>query len=905
MKKLLLLTLAGLCVLALSGVAVATPPSIASLAPTVAGTNPGALRPVWAALVDPIAPTVTAIDPASSANDIDTPVTITGADFASGATGTVAPAASRGGTPLTNVTFVDSSTLTATVPWGMDPGVYDLTVTNPDGGTASLPSAFTVTPGIGKWNGGDLFGGRVGQVLMKPADPTTLYAPAYGIVGLFRSRDAGQTWTHVGTDVFISNGKFAIDPLHPSWLWGYSFDGLHRSQDEGDTWTTVMGNTWPDGRAIDHGQVYPSPYDPRTLFLSSYDEPLEAYPPGGAAGLINSTDGGASWQIVAGLEGVQVEDVAYHPTDPLRMVLVTRDARIFASSDGGVTWTEAAKPAVSSIGFRGVIAYNPYKAGEVWIASISPNVLFKSEDAALAGWRNVTQLDGMGGWNLTFTGPNSVYTTQHHSTDGGGTWERFGPITSYGQLTFDPVHPQIGYLGDDSYGVQKTTDGGLNWEVKDQGLTGMICDSLDVSPADPLRLFATFGDSAGVYRSGDGAGDWTYLPIAESIHLRQIREDPTDAQRVYAISHSAFYVGAGMGETWSDLGWNVSPPSPSEVLWIMEPDPFQPGHLLVGRDTGAYLTGPGYIYGSSDFGLTWHAVTMPQALARITDIAFDPVAPGLVYLTTAGTGVYRSTDGGTSWERIDDPGQPKMQGAESITFATHPRPTLLVGTGSEPYRSMDGGSTWERAQSQPGGVREYLFVGRDSTRLYAATFRGLFLSSDGGDAWTRAAGVFGRIQILALGSAAASDHTILYAATSGGAAGATSSTAARSPRTALSATSTPVSAGIYRYVLLPAPKLTLRLRGLRSGALKLGRSLTATGRVAPSRFAGSRVKMTLQRKGRKWVTVKRVTRTSSAKGAYSWKYRPAKRGSYRLQATVAKTTKTAAAATKWRTFKVK
>ena len=127
-----------------------------------------------------------------------------------------------------------------------------------------------------------------------------------------------------------------------------------------------------------------------------------------------------------------------------------------------------------------------------------------------------------------------------------------------------------------------------------------------------------------------------------------------------------------------------------------------------------------------------------------------------------------------------------------------------------------------------------------------------------------------------------------------------------SSRTAHGAASTMVDAGVYRYILLPAPTLTLKLSGLRSGALRLGRSLTASGRVTPSRYAGIKVKLTVQRKrGTKWVTLKPVTRTSSSTGAYSWKYKPGKRGNYRLQAAVAKTTKTAGAATKWRMFKVK
>ena len=181
MKKLLSsLTFAGLLALALGGVASASPPTLTGLAATVSGANLSTVRPVWAApqgLVSP--PTLSAVAPAAAANDIDASVTISGSGFAAVMDGTIvvsAPTASLGSTPLTNVAFVDSSTLTATVPWGMDPGTYALTVTNPDGGSATLPAAFTVTPGLGAWNGGDLYGGDVSQILMKPSDPSTLYA---------------------------------------------------------------------------------------------------------------------------------------------------------------------------------------------------------------------------------------------------------------------------------------------------------------------------------------------------------------------------------------------------------------------------------------------------------------------------------------------------------------------------------------------------------------------------------------------------------------------------------------------------------------------------------------------------------------------------------------------------------
>jgi hypothetical protein len=101
------------------------------------------------------------------------------------------------------------------------------------------------------------------------------------------------------------------------------------------------------------------------------------------------------------------------------------------------------------------------------------------------------------------------------------------------------------------------------------------------------------------------------------------------------------------------------------------------------------------------------------------------------------------------------------------------------------------------------------------------------------------------------------------------------------------------------------PKVTLKLSGLTSGAMKLGRSVTAKGKVTPTSLAGSKVKLTVQKKrGARWVTVKSVARTISASGAYSWKYKPVTRGAYHMRATIAKTAAHTAARTKWRSFRV-
>ena len=407
-------------------------------------------------------PTVSAVFPASAYNDIDTTVTIAGTDFAAASAGTIVPTVTLGTTPLTNVAFVNDTALTATVPWGMDPGSYDLTVTNPDGGSGTFAGSFTVEAGIGQWNAGALYGGDVRQILMKPGDPDTLYAASYGVLGLFRSDDAGEHWALVSDQVVISNGRYAIDPLHPAWVYGFDLHGLWRSQDEGVTWTRLMPNKWPDGRdmAAQSPQVFVSPYEdathPQALFVGSCEN-YGSTGTSGALGLIRSTDGGATWQIVQSLEGVSVQALAFDPNDHAHIVLVTSDMKVYTSSDWGATWTEVATSGLTadSLGLWGSVTYDP-SGSEVWIDSFAASGgIFKSAASDLASWQDVSPGPGEGSSCLAFTSDDSVYIPHYHSTDGGASWDSFGPSPWYGQgwVAVDPSDPDVCYIDNDAVGV--------------------------------------------------------------------------------------------------------------------------------------------------------------------------------------------------------------------------------------------------------------------------------------------------------------------------------------------------------------------------------------------------------------------------------------------------------------------
>ena len=157
-----------------------------------------------------LAPTITDARPSSAPNDLDTQIVITGTGFAA------VPTVTLGANVLDEVGWVSSTTLTATVPWGLIPGSYPLTVANPGGEAGALTDAFTVTQGIGVFTTDGPYGGSIQDIYQKPGDPSKLFALAYG-VGLFASENAGQSWELIYNEdgYCCEQGSLAFDAQNP------------------------------------------------------------------------------------------------------------------------------------------------------------------------------------------------------------------------------------------------------------------------------------------------------------------------------------------------------------------------------------------------------------------------------------------------------------------------------------------------------------------------------------------------------------------------------------------------------------------------------------------------------------------------------------------------------------------
>jgi len=502
------------------------------------------------ALAAPMAaPTATAVDPASAPNDLDTPIVITGTGSTAGMTVTL------GSTRLPDATWVSATMLTATVPWGLDPGVYTLTVTNPDGQSGSRPNAFTVTQGIGVWTGGGgPYGGSVDSLAINPNITTTLYAAANEF-GLFRSRDGGENWELA---LMVGNSpRVDISPLSPNTAYAGSFHkGLYRSDDGGDTWIPLsiadLEESWAYFRPFAH------PTFSQTVYVA-----IECGE--GCGGVWKSEDRGQHWiSQTHNLTDTQVTSLAFHPTDPLTMYVGTYNGNVFRSTNGGESWEFIGQPDA----YINYLAVNPFGAQELWACGAGGPMwgyLWKYDSIA---WTRALSVSGGTGpineatvvvfdQNISGTIWVGARGARFKSTNGGQHWMILQGLPAYGAYAFaiDPADSQTVYIGPGSSGVYKTTDGGASWQAVNRGLAGIVPEKLALVPGDSSTLYATSG-GVGPLKTTNWARDWITLPTDAD---GPPAVDPFTHTRIYIGSYDGVHISEDGGANWRQVPLPVPP----------------------------------------------------------------------------------------------------------------------------------------------------------------------------------------------------------------------------------------------------------------------------------------------------------------------------------------------------------
>lgn len=516
--------------------------------------------------------------------------------------------------------------------------------------------------------------------------------------GLYKSTDAGHSWTLLAGLKGKAIWSLAIWPANPDVMAAGAGDGVYLSRDAGESWSRISPQSNTELRTVVSVAFHPS--NGNILYAGTTHLPWR------------TTDGGATWESIhAGMhDDSDVFSIRVDARDPdrvfasacsgvykssnggvlwarlptpmgaFRTYLVTLDPRhagvVFAgtsaglvrSTDDGATWARISPRAVKSI------AFDPVHDGRILFASSSGGVLLSSD-----GGRTVRESD-MGFSNRSFTtlagASGTLYVASVYEAGTMGLWRSdeqglsWRPVASQAiqgnilVLAVSPQNPEkvfaAGYRG-----LLQSVDGGRKWrEMAMPGGTGRITALVALSSGALLA-----GTENGMYRAAEN-GIWKPVPLRGGASRVEFMQ--RSGEKAVAVVTSA---GAFVGEDTE--GWKACAPLPESAQWYgLAVDPVTAGTVLAATSRG--------LFRSTDRCATWMPVRAGLDGGTVSHVVFHPTVPGMVFASQFG-GLVRSTDGGAHWQPVDVGGRHRfwpstlliLSAAPERMFALLPRRGVL------------------------------------------------------------------------------------------------------------------------------------------------------------------------------------------------------------------------------------
>ncbi len=448
-----------------------------------------------------------------------------------------------------------------------------------------------------------------------------------------------------------------------------------------------------------------------------------------------------------------------------------------------------------------------------------PNPIFSGGISFESLTEDLVRIDDVEIWNQD-QGPHQDPEIEAQN-DGSLSWVRLGgPPGGLGyDIRYNFDDPNIWYVTDANAGVHISTDNGLTWQQNNQGIDtvggpagdGIPIFSLTIDPNDPQIIWIGTDHTGDIYKSVDGGNTWQKKSngiIQEYeilISFRGFTVHPQNSMIVYAMGelqkpgNNVWGLGVGGvvyktidgGENWSRIWYGKIPASLARYMWI---NPENPQVLYVSTgifDRGSVgetdpETDPTPFGGlgvlkSTDGGQSWRVLGEENGLdfRYIGSLFMHPENPEVLFaaaghvvpelasqrMTEEGNsplGIYRTTDGGESWQQVLKPsGDILVQTFSAVDICPSDPDIIYAGSDIAIYQSVDGGDNWALMTGGtsgwgPPGVRAGWPIDlqcdpRNSDRVFTNNYSGgNFLSEDGGRTWINASTGYSGAQIIGI-----------------------------------------------------------------------------------------------------------------------------------------------------------
>jgi photosystem II stability/assembly factor-like uncharacterized protein len=631
----------------------------------------------------------------------------------------------------------------------------------------------------------------IGAVTVAPSNPNIVYVGtgeadmrsqiSYGN-GMYKSIDAGKTWTHIGLDDTRQIGRVIVHPTNPDvvfvaalgHVYGANPDrGVFRSRDGGATWQKALFKS-NDVGAID---LAFDPVDPQTIYASLWNTrrpPWSIYPPsyGPGSGLYKSTDGGSAWQpLTRGLptDGVGRIGIAVASSNRSRVYAIVdaKEGGLFRSDDAGATWSKASGD--SRIWGRGwyfgKVVVDPKNQDLVYVSNTG---VYRSRDGGRTfgepfkgspGGDDYHQLwiypdDG----SRMILGGDQGAVISVDGLDDHPTWSSWinQPTAQIYRLAVDNAFPYwVTGAQQDSGAVRVRTRGRFagitmrDWEPLCAG------GEAGYTAPDPLNPDIVFGGTVEKCNVQTGKIErvspevdlptparhtWT-LPLVFS---------PVDQHALYFSDQYLFKTTDG-GSHWTRISDDMTrenpgvPPNLDDataadappqskrlgVIYTIAPSAVRAPLIWIGTDDG-------YIHVTPDDGKTWQNVTPRElsAWSKVVMLEASHFEANEAYaavdrhrLDDNEPYVYRTRDSGKTWTKITN-GLPRGVYMQTVKEDPKRRGLLVAGTELGVFVSFDDGDDWQPMQLNlpPSSMRDLAF--HDNDLIVATHGRGFWVLDD-------------------------------------------------------------------------------------------------------------------------------------------------------------------------------